>query len=240
MRGRVLVWGVLVVVGSGLAGCQAHVALQAPGASATLEERTKAYEQLRPLSSHETLTVTTQYGVPIAATSEPTYLQLKNGARVYHPEDLLPVLPADSVAAKAAQESQSARQSRNTVIGVGVAIGVVGVIAMVAIRASVAPVPDLPHNWTQSQFDQHMNDTEAALRQGIIGYGVGLGGVAVGALVVLVGNLVYGRNAADAMRTAFETFDTGLRAKLDLPGDGAARLPPVGSGAWTFAPASGR
>jgi hypothetical protein len=234
-----LVWGVLVVVGSGLAGCQAHVALQAPGASATLEERTKAYEQLRALSSHETLTVTTQYGVPIAATSEPTYLQLKNGARVYHPEDLLPVLPADSVAAKAAQESQSARQSRNTVIGVGVAIGVVGVIAMVAIHASVQ-VPDLPLDVTQAQFEQHMKDTQAALRQGIIGYGVGLGGVAVGALVVLVGNLVYGRNAADAMRTAFETFDTGLRAKLDLPGDGAARLPPVGPGAWTFAPAGGR
>jgi hypothetical protein len=217
---------VLVLLLSGLAACQAHVGLNAPAKEAPLEERARAYEELRPLSHHESVLVTTQNGFVASATPLPGYLQLNSGARVYYAEDLLPVLPPDSVAAKAAVESQKASGVRDVFTGVGATIGGVGLVAMAIILASVPAVPNLSPSWTREEFDQHMSNSRAALGQTMIGAGVGIGGVARGTLVWLIGGLAEGRTITDSLRTAFETYDAGLRARLGVPAKGEVSPPP--------------
>lgn len=212
MRRSVLI----VLLACGFAACPAHVELQGPRAGASLEDRTKVYEQLRPLSRHESILVTTHNGAVTSASQVPSYLQLNNGARVYYPEDLLPVLPADSVAARAAEESRAARHSANFFRGVGAAVGAVALVVGVAIFAGAPAVPDLSPGWGSAEFDQHWAASRAASQQRMLGGGVGIGGVGLGLLVGLVGGLLHGRTAADSARTAFETFETGLRDRLGL------------------------
>jgi len=211
---------------SGLAACQAHVVLNAPAKEASLEERAGAYEQLRPLSHHEAVLVTTQNGFVASATPLPGYLQLNSGARVYYGEDLLPVLPPDSVAAKAAVESQKATGVRDAFTGVGATIGGVGLIAMAVMLATVPTVSDLPIPWTEAQWDQHTRDLTAATSQRTTAIGIGVAGVGLGIIVGLVGGLAEGRTITDSLRTAFETYDAGLRARLGVPAKGEVSPPP--------------
>lgn len=204
----------LVVVSFGLTACQAHVSLKAPPPEAPLEDRVKAYEELQRLSSYELVSV--RAGAVVS--SAPSYLQLRNGARVYHPEDLLPVLAPTSVAAQAATESQAARGRFGTYLGVGGGIGAAGLIAVVALMASAPEVPGVG----SPEFGTAL---KARGERVGLGVGVGIASVAVGLGVALIGNLIEGRPAADALRTAFETYDAGLRARLSLPAKGEVQMP---------------
>jgi hypothetical protein len=201
---------VVVLVGVWLVGCNAHVALQAPRTDAPLEERTKAYEQLKPLSAHERVLVTVQGGTATALASTPSYLQLNSGERVYYPEDLVPVLPTNSIAAKAALQSESARTTSSLIQGVGYGLAVVA--AAVGLGLYVG-APEVPYPFTTEQLNARQSATTLAL-------GVLIGGASLGGLVALIGNWVFGGTVTDAARTAFETYDSGLRARLMLSSDG--------------------
>src|SRR5262245_19311480 len=99
------------------AGCHEHVELRAPSRDASLEERERSYESLRPLSMHETHTTYLRNGVPVGASRSTDYLQLQNGRRVYYAEDIQPVVAETSPAWTAAAQSQSARSTANILFG---------------------------------------------------------------------------------------------------------------------------
>jgi len=110
--------------------CASHVELRAPPASAPLQTRAEAYDQLKGLSYHET-TITT-FGTVGSGTSHSTdYLQLANGTRVYYPEDLLPIVADDSPTAKAAHASESKRETAHLLTWGSVASVAAGVVLMV-------------------------------------------------------------------------------------------------------------
>ena len=120
----------LALGGSALGGCQGHVTLSAPPRSASLHERVQSYTQLRPLSMHETHITYLSGGVPTGAARRTDYLQLANGQRIYYAEDILPVVDSASPAAVAAKEAESARDTGNTLFGVGIGGIVVGPTVM--------------------------------------------------------------------------------------------------------------
>jgi hypothetical protein len=99
-----------------LIGCHAHVQLEAPSAGAPLPQRQAAYADLRPLSSHGTITF--RGAAHVSTTTD--YLQLAGGQRVYHAEDLLAVVPAGSPTATAAEASASSRSLATILRTVGV------------------------------------------------------------------------------------------------------------------------
>jgi len=206
----------LLLLACGLSACQAHVTLLAPRADAPLEERVKAYQVLKPISSHELVLITTQGGMVTGTSSTPSYLQLNGGARVYHVEDLLPVLPPDSAAARAAEVSQSATTKLRTAQGIGVGLGGVALVVTAVVLASGPAIPNLPFPWTTDQFNQHQAALKASTDQLVLGVTLGGAGVALGVLVALVGGWIFGPTAADSQRTVFETYEQGLRDRLGL------------------------
>lgn len=90
---------------SALVGCHAHVLLSAPPESAPIQQRQEAYARLRPLSLHQDGAVDPWNGRWLATSN----IWLEGGMAVFYPEDLLPVVPPDSVTAKAARENRELR-----------------------------------------------------------------------------------------------------------------------------------
>jgi len=176
--------------------CHEHVQLRAPDQVASLEARVESYGQLRPLSMHQTHTTYLQGGVAVGSASRTDYLQLANGKRVYHAEDLLPLVPETSPTAVAAREAASKQATANTLIGVGITANVVGAGVMVG-----------------------------GIFSGM-GEGNSLGSampyIITGGVIVIAGsvmNLVsgsYRRSANDESTTAFTTYDASLRQRLGI------------------------
>jgi hypothetical protein len=167
--------------------------LTAPPASAPVQTRVDAYNQLKGLSYHET-TVTTYGTFGGGSTSHSTdYMQLANGTRVYYPEDVLPVVAEDSPPAKAAEASQSKRETAHYLT--------LGAVAAVAAGIVLAVLP------IATAKDGNVEGTPI-----LIGLGVGLfGGAGLGIAAHFVGN-----SAQDEAATTYETYDTGLLQKLNL------------------------
>lgn len=193
--------GFLVVAGlavCGTVGCHEHVALNAPEASAPVEERRQAYAKLHPLTMHETHTTYLQGGAPVGAIREVDYLQLASGQRVYYPEDLLAVVDKDSPAGQAAERSHSARSTTYTLRGVGVGGIVVGAGIMI-----------LPL----------MQDREPGESINMTPMWIGGGIMLAGGLMQMIAG-AYSKTANDEASTSFELYDEALRQRLDLS-DGA-------------------
>src|SRR5688572_12063347 len=94
----VVVLTVILVVTSACAG-PARVVLQAPSADASLDQRERAYQELKPLEQVEHVGVAVnRIGNTTVATPYRTlaYLQLNDGQRVIDPRDLEPVVTRDS------------------------------------------------------------------------------------------------------------------------------------------------
>lgn len=186
--------GVLAItVSSGvMSGCHPHVALSAPPRDAVYEERASSYEELRPLSLHETHITYLRNSVPVGSARKTDYVQLASGKRVYYPEDLLPVLPQASPASEAARRSESAR-STGTTMQVGGILLIVGGTGLM-----ISPVLD--------DSSDGINTTPLVL-----------GGVVIlaGAVLGLVGSSSH-QTANDEAATAFELYDRGLRERLDI------------------------
>jgi hypothetical protein len=183
-------WVALVPV---LGGCHENIVLKAPNAGAPLSERQAAYERLRPISYHQTHVTYVSGSTPVATETHTDYLQLADGTRIYLPEDILPVVPADSPSARAATRSESARNTSGILRGLGVVSFVVG--AGVGLIPIVAREPG-------SEFDPTP-------------LYVGLGAIALGGILYLVGN-GFATNANDEAATAYETYDGGLKQHLGL------------------------
>lgn len=106
----------LVVVAL-LVACKPHVNLVPPPPNATPDQRVQAFEQLHATSEKTTWTTSCRGGGGCSTTVEKT-LYLANGTRVYHEEDLLPVLPPNSESAREVRAAQRAR-SRQLAWGLG-------------------------------------------------------------------------------------------------------------------------
>src|SRR5688572_4054989 len=97
------------------AGCHPHVQLQAPDTGAPPEVRMQAFAKLRPISMQQTAHyAVSRYGAVSYAGTSTDYMQLAGGTRVYHAEDILPVVTAGSAAARAAEAGQSAAGTAST------------------------------------------------------------------------------------------------------------------------------
>ena len=184
--------GVVVVLGYASSGCgYPHVVLSVPPESAPANERGRAYEQLKPLSMHETHTTYYQGGAMVGASRTTDYLQLADGRRVYHAGDILSVVPPDSPSARAALESQSRASTASTLTTISWILITVGGVIM------IAPLLDSDTNFDTTPF--------------LIGGGVMLAGLP---LIFVASS--QRAHANDEKATAFETYEPALRKKLNL------------------------
>jgi hypothetical protein len=163
-----------VVFSCTLFACRSHVALSAPQPSAPVAERVQAYDQL-----------------PVGSYRSVDYLQLANGARVYYPDDLLPIVPPDSPTAKAVDASVS---KRHTATGLGY-----GAIGAFVGGAALAIIP----------FAASHGETKSTLLPGI---GIAL----IGGIGLSIAAKVVGASAEDEAATAFETYHDSLVRRLNL------------------------
>jgi hypothetical protein len=183
------------------AACHEHIELRAPESSAPEPARLRAYQELAPLSYHETqVAYVSGYGFPVGTVKKTDYLQLADGRRVYYAEDILPVVPDDSPAALAANDSSSNRHLSNLLYAGGVAAIVAGAALMVAPFVTHDPASQEPFNWTPA----------------LVGLGISIGG-GVG---LLSASSIVDNNSQDQAASAFETYEPAVRKKLALCRDG--------------------
>jgi hypothetical protein len=184
--------------------CMINVPLAAPPPTDPPEMRLAAYNQLAPEDQHTTTTVSVNGN--FASVNEQSSLVLKNGAIIYDPADLVPLVPADSVTAQAALASHSDhRKSRVAFYG--------GFTALVA--GTVMYFIDGYQTLIEAPNGQTLR------KAGItpVGYaGLGIGGV--GALIGAVVGTLYTRRAQTEALAAFAAYDSGLRAQLRICSQG--------------------
>lgn len=187
----------VTLIATAMLACHPHVELRAPDAAASGPERISSYERLHARSTHEThITYANEYGAVVGAARVVDYLQLADGQRVYHPEDLMPVLPPDSSAYAAADRSRAKMKTARTLNGIGWgAVGVGGAVMLVGAAT----------------VDIDGTNTGALLAPLIIGGGIALVGTAI---TIVSGG--FARKAMDEKATAFELYNDGLATRLDV------------------------
>jgi hypothetical protein len=163
------------------AGCSPHVVLSAPPRNAPLADRQAAYRLLRPVSAAEI-----SYS---SSTSVDTELTLANGTTVYHAEDILPIVPADSASAAYVRRSLSKDSTGSVCV-------LVSTLSAVAFGLLL---------FGSSSYSEHSDLPKIGLAaSGLSAAGFGVAGY-------------FFRQAAagDAMR-AYEHYDEGLQKQLSL------------------------
>lgn len=100
-----LVWLVWLAAGCG----HPHVRLEPPPPNLTPDQRVHAFHALKAVGAERI--ITTQCGQGGCTSSEHNVLLLANGQRIHHPEDLVPVIPANSSAAVAVERARAARST---------------------------------------------------------------------------------------------------------------------------------
>lgn len=201
-----------------LSGCKAHhVRLEAPAPSAPLDARLEAYQRLRPMAMAETRV--TNYGVLFGRRQRfIDYLELADGTRVGMPEDILPVVAADSEAAHSVRESLERRERWRALRIATPIVAAIGVgLAIAGFRVE-----------------------DSALRKGFL---IG-GGVTLGLALSLQIGQRYVRQAEENWENeAYLAYDRGLRARLNVCLEGQDQGPcaeaPRRGGEWEQAPESG-
>ncbi|MFZ5893065.1 MAG: hypothetical protein ACOY0T_18540 [Myxococcota bacterium] len=178
------IFGFGIAVALCASGCARHVTLKAPDSSAAPEVRMKAYEELAP-DSLRVATYISKYGSSTSVDS----LRLNDGRRVYHAEDLVPVIdPRSKAAADIVEMEEEASKARYTFWG-GMAAVVAGSVLMIA-------------------------DLAGSEKRGVPFYaGAGLG---IGGVIAIPISSMFGRQANEARGNAFLHYDEGLRQRLDL------------------------
>ena len=85
-----------------LVGCHPHVQLRAPDVLATAEERVIAYNHLKPVLTREVDHIPGP-GTSGFAYRTVEYIELQDGRKIYHPEDLQSVVSQQSITFRAAE-----------------------------------------------------------------------------------------------------------------------------------------
>lgn len=169
-------------------GCHKHVQLQVPPpVSAPVEERIQAYQQLKPLIHREIYTVN-GYGTSVYHS-----LTLANGIKVYHPEDLIPVVGSDTQFSQYALKSVKETSISNFLMGTGLGVELLGSGIMIAGIPSSLP----------------------GSNQSYAIFGIGAGLVIAGLVGVFTGYYFAGK-AEDSASSAFDIYDQALLQRLDL------------------------
>lgn len=169
-----------------------HVKLDAPPVDGDLKARQAAFEELRPRSELE-VESGIKGGIPASVLRTSDKLQLAGGAQVYHAEDLRPVLPAHSRAAREADKIAT----RTTTAGIMDIAGIVLLVAGTAIAIS--------------PFLTTSGDDTVDTKPIYIGTGV-----AVLSIPVFLFAGAERRDASDAKANVFESYEAALRQRLDL------------------------
>ena len=194
MKRPAIVRTLTAMAGLHLVACAStpHVKLEAPPVDGDVELRRAAFEELRPRSAVE-IESGIKGGIPTSVLRTSDKLQLAGGAQVYHAEDLRPVLPANSRAAREADKVSS----RTTTAGI---LDIAGVVLLVA-GTVVAITPFLT-----TSGDENV-DTKPIY----IGTGV-----AVLSIPVFLSSGAQRRDARDAKANVFESYESALLQRLDL------------------------
>jgi hypothetical protein len=175
--------------------CNPHVSLQAPPATAAPEARLHAYSDLRPVYYQRTeVTTSTKSGNTVSQHTRTDFVELDDGTKVYHPEDLLVVLHHDSQAYEAIRAYEaSATKNRYFYLG-GSAALFAGLLMVV----------------------MNLNDdgSKPLLYTG--------GGLAIGGTVSFLYGQHQGNVASEKAAEAYESYDAGLRQRLNLCGENDA------------------
>lgn len=179
-----------------LAACNAHVQLpEAPGRGDPFPQRMAAYQQLRPSMLTTTTQLTmTRYGMVTGSYTTLNQLILANGAAVYHPEDLLPLVDAQSATAVAARESADERGVSNILVGSMIGASLLGT------------------GLTLASFSGS-SDT-GRINEGMFYAGLGL--VTAATVLYFVNLFGPSRAAASDRVSAFAAYEPSLRARLGL------------------------
>lgn len=127
----------LIIVAAVLScGCHPHVRLDPVDPRADAEERQRIYERLQPIDRGRGVYVTLAED-RVEPALDVEFLLLANGAKVYHADDLLPVVPVASTTARAGEDYAQWRAIDTLSSGVGVALVSTGaVVAAAAIPQS--------------------------------------------------------------------------------------------------------
>jgi hypothetical protein len=173
-------WSLLLLA---LTAClKPHAALLAPPPGASAEERVKAYESHRPRGESKSSVV--QEGDAVAERTD--YLILGDGTRIYHPEDLTPLVAAESRTAQSAARSKDATEQLTLIAYIGAAVTIAGVAVMA------------------------VGGTDSDL------FYPGLGASLLGVGGVVGAGIYYWPTINDERTSAFSTYEDDLRKQLDI------------------------
>jgi hypothetical protein len=202
-----------------LAACSAcvsrpHHRLEAPAPGASPQEKLDAYEKHRPAAEASLVAVSS--GTVVASRTD--FLVLGNGRRVYHAEDLAPLVAEDSATAESGRLSAEAATRAKAWNWTGWALVGGGlVLGSAAILDSGDPGSD------------DFGPNKTLLGIGTVAFLGGLGAMALA-------SFRYAPVAHDERVSAFATYDKDLRARLDICVDGT-RIIPCGAAPPAVAPA---
>ena len=174
----------------GATACTPRVQLSAPPASAPIEARQQAYQQLRPAGVTQDIVVTSNR-FSANASLVTRSLVLANGMEVFHPADLLPVVRQTSITTGHIMRWERKRRIGNILLGAGAGASILGVSLMIV--------------------DLVNDDGEVFGPLFITGGIIAL----VGAVVSLAGRFVKAA-AANHRRSAFQSYDSSLQERLQL------------------------
>jgi len=172
--------GIFLCFSQLLMGCHEHVFLQVPTPQAPFAERAKAYQDFRPIS----------YQVS-NNSQQVDFLELGNGTRVYHPDDLLSAVARDSATARAIDRSDQLRRTAPW-------FGFSALACMIAGGTLVAIATvgrDRPNS-------------------SLLASGMAVG--AVGGLAFGIASATVYRRSVDQARSAFDSYDGDLQRKLSV------------------------
>ena len=173
-----------------LSACHAHANLLAPKESDELAQRVETYNKHKPIFIHP------QESLIGLKTGEVDYLVMQNGQVIHHPEDLLPLVEADSELATEAQKAQLYQMLGKPLLAVSwiAALSSIGMLLYWSgspggiTPVMLGPVPFSP-----------------------VFMAFNLGGVAIG-----LGGGIFTQIGQGHQRKAFENFDAALQKKLHL------------------------
>ena len=179
-----------VTFGLGACAAQPHVRLAAPAAGAPPAERVAAYEKLRGLGQSETV-IADARGDVVGQSAD--FLALGSGEVVYHAEDLVPVVPAESDTAHAARRAEHLDGAAWPWQLAGLVVGVAGL-----------------------GLGSYALATDDGAAVPILGLGLVFAGTGLAAIPT-----IYDDQRAEAERiSAFTHYDSDLRRRLDLCANG--------------------